>query len=183
MGIPTIDDRVAQMIIKNRIEPVLEPIFYNDSYGYRPNKSAIDAIGTTRERCWKMPGVLEFDIVGMFDNINHGMLMKALKKHVSEKWILLYTERSLKAPMSMSNGDVIERTKGTPQGGVGSPIWSNLFMHYCFDSWMSVNFSRNPWVRYADDGLVHCVSKKQAKALGLKSSISLSKTLQRVSSI
>lgn len=168
LGIPTIDDRVAQMTIKNRIEPVLEPVFYNDSYGYRPNKSAIDAIGTTRERCWKMSWVLEFDIVGMFDNIDHEKLMRALKKHVSEKWILLYTERSLKAPMIMPNGDKIERTKGTPQGGVGSPIWSNLFMHYCFDRWMSVNFQGNPWARYADDGLVHCISKKQAEYIQSK---------------
>jgi len=162
LGIPTIEDRVAQMVIRNRIEPMLEPVFLEDSYGYRPDKSALDAVATTRARCFKMKWVVEFDILGLFDNINHGKLMEMLKKHTSEKWALLYTERCLKAPMEMPDGTVKERTSGTPQGGVISPVLANLFMHYAFDEWMVNDFSMCPWERYADDGVIHCVSEKQA---------------------
>lgn len=162
LGIPTIEDRIAQMVVRNRLEPLIEPIFKNDSYGYRPNKSALDAVGTARERCFRMPWVIEFDIVGLFDNINHEKLMKAVRCHTTEKWILLYTERFLKAPMQMPDGTTSDRNAGTPQGGVISPVLANLFMHYAFDSWISVKFPRNPWERYADDGVIHCLSEKQA---------------------
>lgn len=164
LGIPTIEDRVAQMVLRNRIEPIIEPIFYEDSYGYRPNKSAIDAIGTARQRCYTMKWVIEFDIVGLFDNINHESLMKLVQHHVKEKWVCLYIERCLKASVVMPNRDVVERTiKGTPQGGVISPILSGLFMHYAFDKWITNEFPMCKWERYADDGIIHCVSKKQAE--------------------
>lgn len=163
LGIPTIEDRVAQMVVRNRLEPLVEPVFLPDSYGYRPNKSAVDAVGAARERCWKMPWVIEFDIKGLFDHINHEKLMKAVKKHTQEKWVLLYTERFLKAPMILPNGEQAERTEGTPQGGVISPVLANLFLHYAFDRWMIQNFKGCPWERYADDGLIHCISLKQAE--------------------
>lgn len=118
LGIPTVEDRVAQMVVRNEFEPSVESIFLSDSYGYRPNKSALDAVGITRKRCWKMAWLIEFDIVGLFDNINHEKMMAAVRKHTEEKWILLYIERFLKAPMVMPNGEIKERKSGTPQGGL-----------------------------------------------------------------
>ena len=165
LGIPTVADRVAQMVIKTMFEPDVEKHFYPDSYGYRPNKSALDAVGITRQRCWKYNWVLEFDIKGLFDNINHTLLMRAVKKHTDNKCILLYIERWLKAPMIMPGGTLRERTKGTPQGGVISPVLSNLFMHYVFDVWITCNHKDIPWCRYADDGLLHCRSEWQAQKL------------------
>ena len=163
LGIPTIEDRVAQMVTRLTFEALVEPIFYDNSYGYRPTRSAINAIKVTRERCWKFGWVLEFDIVGLFDNINHDLLMKAVKAHTNEKWVILYIERFLKAPISMPDGSIVERSSGTPQGGVISPVLANLFLHYAFDRWMSITFPDNAWARYADDGIIHCVSEKQAK--------------------
>ena len=165
LGVPTVADRVAQMVVKQVIEPTLEPIFLADSYGYRPKKSALDAIGATRERCWKYDWVLEFDIRGLFDNIDHELLWRAVRKHITCKWALLYIERWLKAPMVMEDGTTIERNCGTPQGGVVSPILANLFLHYAFDAWMARTHPDLPWCRYADDGLVHCCSEQEAKAL------------------
>ena len=165
LGVPTVADRVAQMVVKQVIEPILEPIFLADSYGYRPNKSALDAVGVTRERCWKYDWVLEFDIKGLFDNIDHELLLRAVRKHITCKWALLYIERWLKAPMVKEDGTTIERNCGTPQGGVVSPILANLFLHYAFDAWMARTHPDLPWCRYADDGLVHCCSEQEAKAL------------------
>ena len=165
LGIPTIADRTAQMVVRNRFEPKVEPVFKDNSYGYRPNRSAIDAIGVTRERCWKYEWVLELDIVGLFDNIDHEMLMKAVRKHTSEKMEILYIERFLKADMLMPEGGLVKREAGTPQGGVISPVCANLFMHYALDCWMEYNFRDLPWARYADDVVIHCVSEKQAKYL------------------
>ena len=150
---PTVADRVAQMVVKQLIEPDLDPIFLADLYGYRRKKSALDAIGVTRQRCWKYNWVLEFDIKGLFDNIDHELLLRAVRKHVQCKWALLYIERWLKAPMELEDGTRVERTRGTPQGGVISPILSNLFMHYAFDLWMARTHPDLPWCRYADDGL------------------------------
>ena len=165
LGVPTVSDRIAQMVVKLVFEPTVETIFYPDSYGYRPNKSALDAVGITRQRCWQNDWVLEFDIKGLFDNIDHGLLMKAVRKHTDIKWVILYIERWLKAPMQMPDGSLVERPKGTPQGGVISPVLSNLFLHYVFDSWMSRNRATMPWCRYADDGLVHCQTEQQAQNL------------------
>jgi RNA-directed DNA polymerase len=163
LGVPTVADRVAQMVVKQVIEPDLEPSFLADSYGYRPGKSALDAVGVTRKRCWKYDWVLEFDIKGLFDNIDHALMLRAVRKHVTCKWALLYIERWLRAPMEQDDGTRIERTCGTPQGGVVSPILSNLFMHYAFDLWMTRTHSDLPWCRYADDGLVHCRSEQEAQ--------------------
>lgn len=165
LGIPTVADRIAQMVVKLKFEPKVEPYFLKDSYGYRPNKSAIDAIRVTRERCWKYDWVLEFDIKGLFDNIDHKLLMKAVKKHTKEKWEILYIERWLKAPFEKADGTNIKRESGTPQGGVISPVLANLFMHYAFDKWMEKKNPNNVWARYADDGLIHCKSKEEAKIM------------------
>lgn len=165
LGIPTIEDRIAQMVAKLSFEPLVEPHFLNDSYGYRPNRSAIDAVGVTRKRCWYQDWVLEFDIKGLFDNISHEMLMKAVRKHTKCKWLLLYIERWLEAPMVKDDGEIIERSMGTPQGGVISPVLANLFLHYVFDKWMQKNHSGVKWCRYADDGLVHCNSEEQAQQM------------------
>jgi group II intron reverse transcriptase/maturase len=165
LGVPTVADRVAQLVVKLEIEPILEPIFLADSYGYRPNKSALDAVGMTRERCWRYDWVLEFDIKGLFDNIDHELLLRAVRKHITSKWALLYIERWLKVPMVREDGTMVERSRGTPQGGVVSPILANLFMHYSFDVWMKRTRPELPWCRYADDGLVHCRTQQEAEAL------------------
>lgn len=164
LGVPAVSDRIAQMVVKQLIEPDLERIFLPDSYGYRPRKSALDAVGVTRERCWKNDWILEFDIRGLFDNIDHDLLLKAVRKHVQCEWALIYIERWIKAPM-VRDGMIIERTRGTPQGGVISPILSNLFLHYTFDLWMKRTHPDLPWCRYADDGLVHCRTEQEAEAL------------------
>ena len=163
LGIPTIEDRVAQMVLRNRLEPLVEPIFLDDSYGYRPNKSALDAIEMARSRCFKMKWVIEFDIVGLFDNISHEKLLELVEKHCHEKRVLMYIDRCLKTPILMPDKTMRTRNSGTPQGGVISPVLANLFMHYAFDSWMAWKFPKCPWERYADDGIIHCVTRKQAE--------------------
>ena len=165
LGIPTVSDRIAQMVVKLVIEPLVEPHFLADSYGYRPNKSALDAVGITRQRCWWYDWIVEFDIKGLFDNIDHTLLMKAVKKHLNDPWVILYIERWLKAPVQQPNGECLARTKGTPQGGVISPVLSNLFLHYVFDVWISKNYTQLPWCRYADDGVVHCKTEKEAQEI------------------
>ena len=165
LGVPSVADRVAQTVVKQVIEANLDAVFLADSYGYRPGKSALDAVGVTRERCWKYDWVLEFDIKGLFDNIDHTLLMRAVRKHVTCPWALLYIERWLKAPMVDEAGERIERSRGTPQGGVVSPILSNTFLHYAFDLWMARTHPDLLWCRYADDGLVHCRSEQEATAL------------------
>ncbi len=166
LGVPTVADRVAQMVVKQLIEPDLDPIFLADSYGYRPRKSAHDAIGVTHKRCWKYDWVLEFDIKGLFDNIDHELLLRAVRRHVTCKWAaLLYIERWLTAPMEHAEGLKAERTRGTPERGVVSPILANLFLHYTFDLWMTRTHPDLPWCRYADDGLVHCRNEQEAQAL------------------
>jgi RNA-directed DNA polymerase len=162
LGVPTVADRVAQMVAKVEFEPKVESIFLPDSYGYRPTKSALDAVGVTRERCWQYDWILEFDVRKLFDNIDHELLLKAVRKHTDSKWVRLYIERWLKAPMQLEDGSLVQRTKGTPQGGVVSPVLSNLFLHYAFDLWLGRAFPGVPWCRYADDGLVHCKSEQQA---------------------
>lgn len=162
LGVPTVSDRIAQMVVKLVFEPTVERYFLPDSYGYRPLKSALDAVGITRQRCWRYDWCLEFDIKGLFDNIDHELLLKAVKKHISIKWVILYIERWLRAPIQMPDGNLVERTKGTLQGGVISPVLSNLFLHYVFDVWMTKHYPKTPWCRYADDGLVHCRTEQEA---------------------
>lgn len=165
LGVPTVSDRIAQMVVKLEFEPAVEPHFLPDSYGYRPGRSALEAIGVTRKRCWKYDWVIEFDIKGLFDNIPHDLLMKAVEKHTDSAWIRLYIKRWLTASMKLPDGTVQARGKGTPQGGVISPILSNLFLHYVFDKWLQKHFPHIVWCRYADDGLLHCQSEAQAHFL------------------
>jgi len=165
LGVPTVADRVAQMVVKIYFEPTVEPYFHPDSYGYRPGKSALDAVAVTRQRCWRYNWVLEFDIKGLFDNIDHELLMKAVRKHTNNPWIILYIGRWLKAPFQMPDGTAKERPKGTPQGGVISPVLANLFLHYAFDMWMVRNHPGKPFARYADDAVAHCHSMKEAEKL------------------
>jgi len=163
LGIPTVSDRIAQTVVKRVIEPILDPMFHPNSYGYRPGKSAKQAVAVTRKRCWQYDWVVEFDNKSAFDQIDHGLLMKAVRSHIREGWILLYIERWLTAPFETTNGERILRERGTPQGGVVSPILMNLFMHYTFDAWMKRIHPRCPFARYADDAVVHCRSQKQAE--------------------
>ncbi len=165
LGVPTVSDRVAQTVTKLMIEPILDPVFHEDSYGYRPGKSAKQAIAVTRKRCWKYDWVVEFDIKAAFDQIDHALLMKAVRRHIREDWILLYVERWLCAPFETADGEQIPRTRGTPQGGVVSPILMNLFMHYAFDNWMKRTYPQCPFARYADDAVVHCRTEAEAKAV------------------
>jgi RNA-directed DNA polymerase len=165
LGIPTVADRVAQMVVKRQLEPKIEPLFHPDSYGYRPFKSAHDALGKARERCWRTDWVLDLDIKGFFDNIPHDLMMKAVRKHASEKWVQLYIERWLKAPAQDEQGNLSGRTKGTPQGGVISPLLANLFLHYALDQWMVRTHPGNLFARYADDAIVHCRTREEAERL------------------
>ena len=165
LGVPTVADRVAQMVVKIYFEPQVEPYFHPDSYGYRPGRSAADALAVTRKRCWRYNWLLEFDIKGLFDNIDHELLMKAVRKHTDNPWVILYIQRWLKAPFQMPDGKVEERTKGTPQGGVISPVLANLFLHYAYDKWMEKNHPGKPFARYADDGIAHCRSREDAEGL------------------
>lgn len=165
LGIPTVADRIAQMVVKNYLEPILEPHFHVDSYGYRPNKSALDAVGMARKRCWRYNWVLDLDIKGFFDNISHELLMKAVTKHTECRWVLLYVERWLKAPVAMLDGSFVYPEKGTPQGGVVSPLLANLFLHYAFDYWMQRKYPHVPFERYADDMVCHCRTESQARKL------------------
>jgi len=165
LGIPTISDRIAQMVAKMYLEPKLEPHFHRDSYGYRPGKSAHDAIGAARQRCWRYDWCVDLDIKGFFDNLDHELVMRAVRKHTDSKWILLYVERWLKAPGQQTDGTQVERNKGTPAGGVISPLLANLFLHYAFDKWMERNYPQNPFERYADDVIAHCRTETEANEL------------------
>ncbi len=165
LGIPTVLDRIAQMTARLYFEPMLEPNFHPDSFGYRPNKSAHDAVGLTKQRCWKYDWVIDLDIKGFFDNIDHELLLKAVDFHKPPEWVRLYIERWLKVPAINANGEVIQREKGTPQGGVISPLLANLFLHYSFDHWMKHCHPGNPFERYADDLIVHCQTLEEATLL------------------
>jgi len=164
LGIPTISDRVGQAVIKNLLEPRLEKVFSPHSYGYRPSKSAHQALEAVRENCWRNDWVIDLDIRGFFDNIDHEKLLAALHRHVSEKWVLMYIERWLSAPVQTKNGMLVyNQGKGTPQGGVISPLLANLFLHYALDKWLEQTYSTVKHVRYADDIVIHCRSKHQAE--------------------
>ena len=163
LGIPTVSDRIAQMVVKLYLEPDIEPYFHPDSYGYRPGKSAVEAVGVARKRCWRYDWVLDLDIKGFFDNLDHKLVLKALRRHTECRWILLYVERWLKAPVQKQDGTLVNRDQGTPQGSVISPLLANLFLHYAFDEWMRKNYSDIPFERYADDIVVHCKTEKQTR--------------------
>lgn len=165
LGVPNVADRVAQTAAAMLLEEKLEPIFHPDSYGYRPGRSAHDALGLARRRCWKQGWVLDLDIRAFFDSVPHDLLLKAVAHHTDVRWVLLYIERWLKAPMQMPDGTLVAREKGTPQGSPISPLLANLFMHYAFDRWMDRNYPGCPFERYADDIVVHCDTEEQARGL------------------
>ena len=163
LGVPTVADRVAQTVVKQVLEPVLESVFDRDSFGYRPGRSALDAVVLVRRRSWKYDWVVELDIKGVFDNIDHELLLRAVRKHCDTPWVLLYIERWLKAPMETADGERMARERGTPQGGVVSPLLANLFLHDAVDAWMRRAMRSVRFCRYADDGVIHCKSEAQAQ--------------------
>src|SRR6476646_3655214 len=165
LGIPTVSDRIAQMVVKSRLEPEVDPLFHRDSYGYRPRKSALEAVGKARERCWRYDWVLELDIKGFFDNIDQNLLMRAVKKHAKDQWNILYIERWLKAPMQEEDGRLVPRERGTPQGGVASPLLANLFLHYALERWLATHYPQVPFGRYADDVIAHGRTERQAQEM------------------
>lgn len=163
LGIPTVGDRVAQTVVKMVLEPVVEPVFHPDSYGYRPGRSALDAVAVARKRCWHADWVIDLDIKGFFDALVHELVERAVAHHTDTPWIRLYIARWLRAPVQKPDGTLEQRTRGTPQGGVVSPLLANLFLHYAFDHWMRRTFPSIPFERYADDAIVHCRSERQAR--------------------
>jgi len=165
LGIPTVADRIAQEVARRYLEPILEPLFHVDSYGYRPGKSAIDAVRTARQRCWRYDWVLDLDVRSYFDSIDWELMLTAVRHHTDCPWVLLYIERWLKAPVQMEDGGVVPRQAGTPQGGVISPLLANLFLHYAFDIWMARTYPHIPFERYADDAICHCRSVEEAQVL------------------
>ena len=165
LGVPTVGDRIAQTAVTLVLEPELEGVFHDDSYGYRPGRSAHDALAVTRKRCWERDWVLEYDIRGLFDNIDHELLLRALRKHCDQRWVLLLVERWLTAPMRGQDGSEHPRTVGTPQGGPLSPVLANLFLHYALDRWLATHHPDVPFCRYADDGVLHCRTEAEANTM------------------
>jgi RNA-directed DNA polymerase len=163
LGVPTIADRVAQTVVAMYLEPLVGPRFHPDSYGYRPNKSALEAVGTCRARCWKYDWTIDLDVQKFFDEVPWDLVVKAVQAVTDCRWVLLYVKRWLGAPLQYPDGVLVERERGTPQGSAVSPVLTNLFMHYAFDSWMARNYPGCPFERYADDGVVHCKSRRQAE--------------------
>jgi RNA-directed DNA polymerase len=165
LGIPTVEDRIAQTVVAMYLEPLVEPHFHPDSYGYRPKKSALQAVGVARGRCWRFDWVVDLDIQGFFDNLDHALVMRAVGKYTDCRWVHLYIERWLKAPAQSKDGTLTARAKGTPQGGVASPLLANIFLHLALDDWMRKTHPEVPFERYADDVIAHCESEEQAQAV------------------
>ena len=165
LGVPTIADRVAQTVVAMYLGERVEPRFHPDSYGYRPGKSALEAVGVCRRRCWKFDWIIDLDVQKFFDEVPWDLVVKAVEAVTDCRWVLLYVKRWLAAPLQYPDGALVERDKGTPQGSAVSPVLANLFMHYAFDLWMARNYPGCPFERYADDGVVHCVSRRQAEAV------------------
>lgn len=165
LGIPTVGDRIAQGVMKDYLEPAMDKLFHNSSFGYRPGRSAHDALAQCHANCVRYSWVIDVDIKGFFDNLSHEKLLELLKAHTQQKWVLLYVARWLKAGIEQEDGSIEERTKGTPQGGVISPLLSNLYLHHGFDEWMDKEHAGNPFERYADDIVIHCNSKEEAENL------------------
>jgi RNA-directed DNA polymerase len=163
LGVPTVADRIAQTVVRAYLEPEVEPHFHPDSYGYRPGRSALDAVATCRQRCWKKDWVIDLDVRAFFDTIPWDLMLKAVAKHTDLPWVLLYVKRWLEAPLQMEDGTLVQRDRGTPQGSAISPLLANLFLHYAFDSWLTKEFPFASFERYADDAVVHCGTKAQAQ--------------------
>ncbi|HWT81581.1 MAG TPA: group II intron reverse transcriptase/maturase, partial [Candidatus Methylomirabilis sp.] len=165
LGVPTVADRIAQTVVCGYLEPGVEPHFHQDSYGYRPGRSALDAVGVCRERCWRQDWVLDLDLKSFFDSVPWDLVLKAVAHHTEERWILLYVERWLKAPLQREDGSLLERDRGTPQGSAISPLLANMVLHYAFDAWMARTFPGVLFERYCDDVIVHATSEGQAREL------------------
>ena len=163
LGVPTVSDRIAQTVVARRLEERVEPTFHQDSHGYRPQRSALDAVGSCRQRCWKYDWVIDLDIRKFFDSVPWDLIVKAVEANTDQRWVVLYVKRWLEAPTQLPNGTIAERDRGTPQGSAVSPVLANLFLHYAFDTWMAREFPAIPFERYVDDAVVHCVSERQAQ--------------------
>ena len=163
LGVPTIADRIAQTVVAMYLEPLVEPRFHQDSYGYRPGKAALQAVGVCRQRCWEFDWVIDLDVQKFLDELPWDLVVKAVQAVTDARWVLLYVKRWLQAPLQHPDGTLSERDKGTPQGSAVSPVLVNLFMHYAFDLWMARNFPGCPFERYADDAVVHCKSRLRAE--------------------
>lgn len=162
LGVPTVADRIAQTVVAMYLEPEVEPVFHADSYGYRPGRGALDAVGACRKRCWSTDWVIDLDIQGFFDNLDHGLVLKAVAHHTDQRWILLYVQRWLQAPLQRQDGTLVARDRGSPQGSAISPLLANLFMRYAFDAWMRRVYPDVAFERYCDDVIVHCRSEAEA---------------------
>ncbi len=162
LGIPTVADRIAQTVVARRLEQRVEQIFHPDSYGYRPGRSAHDALRVCQQRCWRYDWVIDLDIEKFFDTVDHDLMIKAVEANTDQRWVVLYVKRWLVAPLALPDGSLQQRDRGTPQGSAVSPVLANLFLHYTFDTWMAQQFPAVPFERYVDDAVVHCVSEDQA---------------------
>lgn len=165
LGVPTVEDRVAQTAAAMVLERKVEPIFHPDSYGYRPGRSALDAVGVCRVRCWRNDWVIDLDIRAFFDSVDHALMVKAVERHLTAetRWVLLYVKRWLVAPVRTKEGILVPRDRGTPQGSAISPVLANLFMHYAFDTWLARHCPGVSFERYCDDAVIHCASREQAE--------------------
>jgi RNA-directed DNA polymerase len=163
LGVPTVADRVAQTVVRLYLEPGVEPYFHRDSYGYRPGRSALDAVGVCRERCWKYDWLIDLDYKSFFDTVDHSLILRAVSRHTDLRWVLLYVKRWLQAPLDDGSGTLVARDRGTPQGSAISPVLANVFLHYAFDVWIAREFPGAPFERYVDDAVVHCTSERQAR--------------------
>ncbi|CAN5903390.1 group II intron reverse transcriptase/maturase [soil metagenome] len=165
LGVPTVADRIAQTVVATELERIVDPVFDADSYGYRAGRSAHDALAVCRQRCWKFDWVVDLDVKSFFDSVDHQLMRKAVAHHTDQKWVLLYVQRWLQAPLQQQDGTLVARDRGTPQGSAISPVLANLFLHYAFDAWMRRTFPSVPFERYADDVVAHCTSLAQARQL------------------
>lgn len=163
LGVPTVADRIAQTVVALVLEPRTESIFHDDSYGYRPRRSALQAIERCRQRCWQKDWVLDLDVQKFFDSVDHALMVKAVEANTDQRWVLLYVKRWLVAPLQLPDGTLQRRDRGTPQGSAVSPVLANLFMHYAFDLFLAREFPSVDFERYADDAVVHCVTERQAR--------------------
>ena len=162
LGIPTVADRIAQTVVAMYLERLVEPSFHPDSYGYRPRRSALDAVAKCRERCWRNDWVIDLDVRAFFDSVDHSRMLKAVARHTDARWVLLYVARWLKAPMRQADGTLAARDRGTPQGSAVSPVLANLYLHYAFDMWLAREYPGVAFERYCDDAVIHCTSREQA---------------------
>ena len=167
LGVPTVADRVAQTVVAARLEHRVEPLFHSDSYGYRPGRSALDAVAACRQRCWRWNWAVDLDIEKFFDSVPWDLLLKAVKAHTDQDWVMLYVQRWLAAPLQHPDGSIRPRDRGTPQGSSVSPVLANLFLHYAFDTWMAREHPGVAFERYVDDAVVHCATERQAREMVL----------------